>query len=313
MPEPNQDPHGKKDDAARHRLQPMDRNRELFPLRRAYELTRCFLYWVPVSSFPLPQAQRGWLMRFMDLLVESLNAELGLQPEVFLQMKTLYPTLMDQFLNAQDEMGPMIGLLRKPGAPIPKPPGEEEVMAMSRATLTTMKPPDVAKYLPDYCYRFLERAERKQRELFFGHGGLTMIFLKPDDKPKPKPLPFPPKLKEHPDFKPIFQQSDPDKQFAKMLAIMDGFQAKSKEVFGRGLEKEPVYKGLVFILPLLQAADFFSQPADDVKQWFDVFDVFFCESPADRGMLLAMKPDFETQLVALIRQTTQEVGPYVER
>lgn len=175
------------------RPSPIDRSRELRPWRRAYDLTGCALYWMPVASFPVPVGQKQWLMSFFDGLNTVLGEQIGLRPEVFLQFKLLQPDLMDPFLKNMKEFYPHMGLSRRPGTAIPEFPNQDAIMAMSKEILGKWKLPDATKFMPDYCYWFLQKRERRQRELFLGHGGLTVIYLKPDPNSKPPQLGFSPR------------------------------------------------------------------------------------------------------------------------
>jgi len=291
-----------------HRLTPIDRERERLPWRRAGELTRCFLYWIPVNSFPAPVGQRGWLLEFFQRLSSSLKDSQGMREEVFFQFKSFYD-LRKPFLNHQQEFYPLIGLSRRPNTALPEPPSFEEINAMGRKILETGQVPDATQYMPDYCYWFAKKMATKQRELFLGHAALTIIFLKPDpnaDAPElPPQLQF---LKKRPEL----AQAGFEGMLATACALQDSFLAKSKFLFGAGLEDEPQFKGLMYILPLLQASDFFSQPDEEAKKWFQLFDVYVNESPADKGILMAFKEDFEEQLVGILKKMKDEGLVYPE-
>lgn len=300
----------------RHRLVPVDRSAELYPWRRAQELTRCFLYWLPVTGFPIQEEQRGWLMQFLDRWTDSMKAQFGLRPEVFLQYKTIHPHLMNPLLNNMMELIPIMGLGRKPDGRLPAFPPPKEIQRMTQTMFDTLKGgeplplPDAKKYIPDYSYWFVDKSQRRQRELFFGHGGLTMTFLKPDPKTVPPPLSFSPALQKK---MPALQMFDVAKANANAASLADSFQVKSKEFFGAGLEGEPQMKGIPFILPILDSADFFTAPAEWIKNCFQLFDVYFRESPADQGILLAFESDMEDHLIQLLNKMKDEKLFYPER
>jgi hypothetical protein len=63
----------------RKRLGPIDRKPGLSPWRRAWSLTHCFLYWMPVSGFPLHPSERVWLMAFLDRLIALLSTHFDLR------------------------------------------------------------------------------------------------------------------------------------------------------------------------------------------------------------------------------------------
>jgi hypothetical protein len=287
------------------RLSPATKRDILRPWKKAAAITECNLYWLPVSSFPVSVAQRQWLLAFFDRFSEVLELEFGLRLEVFLQMKT-FLAVREKFLETAGEFGPLMGLSRRPGAPLPALPTEKDLELMKNGR----KQFDMNEYSPDYCYWFVYKAGRRQREEFLGYAGLTMVFLKPDEKSKPPTLPFSAKFRSN--YK-IFQLVDVDKFFAGAFAMADSFLAKSKALFGKGLENSPQYQGLQFVLPLLTTKDFFEQPPDSCHQWFDVFDLYINESASDKGLLMATKLDIEAQLAAILKQMTEDGLLYPER
>jgi len=96
------------------------------------------------------------------------------------------------------------------------------------------------------------------------------------------------------------------------FALKDGFQAQSKQLFGAGLEDNPQYPGIPFILPLLQASDFFGQPEPESAKWFQLFDLYVRESPEDTGVLLASKTDFDDPLIQLLEKMRADGFTYPE-
>ena len=299
-------------DKGQRRLTPMDRSADLLPWRRASQLTRCFLYWIPVNAFPIPSTQRDWLMEFFTRWTELMK-QLGLRSEVFLQYKIVYPDLMKPLLNNMMELIPVMGLGRKPGAPLPEFPSPAEVEQMTKKMFDTLQQgkdvdlPDATQYMPDYSYWFLDKSEKQQRQLFFGHGGLSVTFLKPDPNTSPPPLPFTAAQRQK-----IPELQHVEKNFARANSLKDGFLAKSKEFFGGGLEEEPQMKGIPFVLPLLDSADFFSQPAEVVEKCFQLFAVYVRESPADKGVLLAFHDDLEENLIGLLKGMKDQKLTYPE-
>ncbi len=283
------------------RLAPLENQTR--PWRRAKQMTQCSLYWAPVHSFPVSLEQRQWFLKFFDQLIALLGQE-GLGPEIFLQLKTIQPALNDAFHGSALDFLPIAGLGRRPAGALPAKLTEDDVKKMQAGK----KKFEMDEYLGDYCYWFLNKAERKQRELFFGHGGMTMIFVKPDKKTQPPAFRIPTAISSHP----FFQQVDLSRMMACSASMTDGFTAKSKELFGKGLESLPQYRGLLFILPLLASKDFFSEGAE-VPKWFELCDVYVNESPADNGILLAAKNDIEEQIVGIVKQMRDQGMEYPER
>jgi hypothetical protein len=294
---------------------PANRHKELLPWRRAEGLERCFLYWLPVNSFPMPDGQREWLMLFLDRWVALMKSQFGLRPELFLQYKTIHPHLVNPLLNNMMDFIPVMGLGRKPGAPLPEMPSTDQIQATTKKMFDALRQqqpipmPDASRHLPDYSYWFVGKAERQQRDLFFGFGGMTLTFLKPDPKTVPRPLPISSNLRKR---IPMLQLVDIDQLMSKVASLSDGFLDKSKGLFAAGLEKEPQTKGLPFILPMMDAGDFFSQPQEVIQQCFELFEVYFRESPVDKGVLLAFAAEMEPSLVALLKEMREQDLMYPE-
>jgi hypothetical protein len=288
------------------RLTPLDRNRELRPWQRAAQLTRCFLYWMPVNGFPIPADQRLWILQFFSRLSDLLTKKHQLRAEVFVKFKVIYPGLLNTFLKNSREYHPMLGLGRKPGAQLPAIPTVEDLQPL----IEGREKFDFGKYTGDYCYWFVNKFEKRQREDFFGHGATLTLFLKPDPATVAPKLPFTPELRKKSE---VLRRFDPDPLIAKAFALKDGFLSQSKQLFGVGLEHEPQYKGLLFVLPLLGTQDFFGQPAEEAEKWFQVFDVYINESPTDNGIVMAFKSDIEEDLVALLQEIRDEGFNYPGR
>jgi len=286
------------------RLTPVDRDAELAPWRGARELTRCSLYWMPVSGFPIGLVQRTWLLRFLERLASVLSDRFELRREIFLQFKTV-PEIMDPFLRNAQEFQPILGLSRRPGAAITRVPDPATLKRMVEENGEVK----FNEITPDYCYWFLRKSGAKQLEAFWGHGGISAIFTKPDPTTAPPPLPISAAFRKK--WKGI-EESGLDGLWEAAFALKDGFQAKSKDLFGIGLEHEPQYPGLPFILPLLQSSDFFNQLEQESAKWFQLFDIYLRESPEDSGILLASKTDLDDTLVELLAKMRADGFTYPE-
>jgi hypothetical protein len=269
----------------------------LWPWHKAEALTRCSLYWLPALNFPAPTRQRQWMMLFFDRLAALLTGRFGLRPEVFVQFNKLRAPLSETFAATATEFCPVCGIYRRPGEGIRAVPTEEE----SQEIASGRRPFDFPSLVPDYAWWFVDKQEKKQRDLFFGHGVMTILYLKPDEKTKPPEFSFPPGMRKHPLYQ-AFQANRMEELHARTFALQDGFQEKSKQLFGAGLEQDPQFRGLRFILPLLESRHFFEQPEEECRRWFELFDVYINESPADQGVLLATSLDMELDLIEMLAQ-----------
>jgi hypothetical protein len=282
------------------RLEPLPSADQLAPWRRANQLTSCFLYWAPVRAFPIPQEQCDWLVTFLLRWSDLCRKKLQLCPESFLQMKVIQPDLCDPFLKQSLDLSPVFGLSRKPAAPLPALPTQDEVDRMARGELKY----SFNAYVADYCYWFLNNDEKKILQ-FFGHGGLSIFYRKAGPPPNLPKVKLPKVMTEHP----LFQKINIEEKMASAARMTDPFLAKSKELFGVGLEDTPQYPGLMFIVPLLTSADFFQQ-ADEAKKWFELFEIYVNESRADQGVLFATKTDIEKEMAEVLQTFEQEGRKY---
>ena len=291
------------------RLSPVDRSRDLLPFRRATELKHCCLYWLPVGSFPAPDSQKNWQLEFFKRLARLAKDKWELRVETFFQYKSVID-INDAFQKTAMEFQPLLGLSRRPNAgPIPPMPTYEQLHDDPEAVLRGDKKIDINDYVADYCYWFVTKASEKQRESFLGRGGMTMLFLKPDPNTIPPEIYFSPHVRE---TNKAFQVMDVDSVIQGGFSLADEFLPKSKELFGEDLKEEPQIEGIKFILPLLHTSDFFSQPEEIHEKWFDLFDLYVNESPADKGLLLASKDDMDDDLIELLKEMRDEDLIYPE-
>lgn len=272
----------------------VDQATALLPWRRAHQLTRCFLYWIPASSFPMPAAQRDWLIEFLERFAKVLETKYGHRREVFLQFKTAMDD-RDQFQSLAPKFSPLLGLSRQPGDKIPDLPTKEDMMPVVRGE----KEFNLKDWIADYCYWFVCKKPIEQMKAWFGRGGVTIIFLKPDPKTVPVKLPFTQAFREK---NPVFKVIDVDALVAGAFAMKDDFLQKSKQLFGEALESNPQYPGILFILPLLRTAHLFEQPEEYCEKCFQLFDIYVNESSADKGILLAFKNDYEEALIGVLEE-----------
>jgi hypothetical protein len=275
------------------RLTPIDRSQEILPWRRAEGMTHCFLAWMPLSAFPARASEREWLLRFTTLLSGHLKKEHQLEPHVFLEFKTAN-TVNDEFLRHSRKFMPLAGLGRHPGTQMPAMPSDRDYQELMEGKREFR----VQDYIADYCYWFLVQSTERQCELFQGLGGMSIAYWKPDPKAQPPVFKIPAQYQNHE----LFQEFDVQAMAAGGCAMRDGFLAKSKKVVGAGLNNSVQLETIAFMLPLLNAAEVFGLPEKELKAYFELFDVYLRESPADGGLVLASKHDLEEMLIAVLKQ-----------
>jgi hypothetical protein len=286
-----------------------ERRKWLRPWRKAEELTRCQLFWLP-ADFPAPSQQRQWILAFLDAFSETVQKKFSLEPQTFIQMRTIYPHLQNDFIKTAMEFNPLFGLGRRPMSKVPELPDMRYVEDLQKGRRSFA----FGDGLADYCYWFIGRQERPQRRLFLGFGGLTIMFTKKDPNTVPPPGPsIPPGVRRSPIFESVLKQWEPERGLQTAYALKGAFLAKSKEHFGRGLEEDPQYPGLLYVLPLLSSSDFFDQKDDDANHWFDVFNIYVNESAGDNGILLASKEDCEEDIAGIVETLRRQGMRYPEQ
>ena len=301
MDEQSKTPSGKPGE----RLTPLDRSRELLPLRRAVEMRRCCLYWVP-ASFPIPAGQRQWWLQFLDRLAKLADSRLGLRAETFLQVKpAAEEPLSSLVLNNMEEFLPMSGLSRRPGSTPPAPDLKKDVEDLQAGR----KKYNIDDYVTDFVYWFVDKSGAKQREALFGHGAMSILFLKPDPQTKPPEIPNIRAVRENPGF----QGKDLNRMAAQAYSLKDGWLAKSRVLIGADLAEHPHYRKIPFMIPLLGSRDFFARTEEEVKKWFELFDIYLGESPGDKGIVMASSIDFEKDLLELLQEMREAGLSYPER
>ncbi len=249
-------------------------------------------------------------MQFCSRFSEAIAAKRGTKPQLFLQMKVIHPNLRDIFIKTAREFSPIIGLSRNPFVPLPALPDEKYAEALRKGEIEY----DHKAIQPNYCYWFLYAEELRQRELFFGHGGLTTLYIKPDEENKPPEIKIPARAYKNPMLRPLLEQNKDKLQRVTdgAFALQSPFLKQSKQLLGEDLKEDPQYPGLLFIIPLLSSQLFFRATDEDFKKWFSLFDFYLHESPEDKGILLATAHDIEQELADMLEQMKEEGLSYPE-
>ena len=276
------------------------------PWTRAWNLDACQLYWLPVSSFPIGQLQRRWLLAFTERLLQQLGTAHDLLPQVFLKMSVVMPNYRDAFVNNAASYKPLFGLGRHPGRALPPLPDENYAKDLQKGRITY--DPDAVR--PDYAYWLSGGDRNEQLQLFLGSAGTTTLLLPPPPK-APEVRSFRLEAIHDPAMRQLAQSVDFKGKMQDLHAIDAPFFQQSKEMFAADLKEDPQYRGLLFALPLLGAEDFFAATPDSLQQWFDLMPVYLRESPEDRGVMLATAKDIEADLEAVLKGMEEEGQRYL--
>ena len=272
---------------------------EFLPWVEAHSLEGTHLFWLPVDVFPMPHDQRSWLLAFLARWSQRMESDLDLRGELFFQYKAIDYQLANEFNRYVLRCPPLLGLSRRPGASLPTFPDPEEM----KRVLSNGEPFDSKNWVADFCYWFTYKQPEEQRRLFAGLGGMTTLFLPKDPNTKAPRLPFTPKFRQ---AFPALQRVDADAWWGSTYAMKDAFLAQSKAIFGAGLENEPMYEGVVYILPVLESGHFFAASAQERTRWVSLFDVYVQESVKDQGVLLAFQNDLRPLLLDVLQALASE-------
>ena len=237
-------------------------------------------------------------MGFLDRWAEVVKSKYQLRIEQFLNARVLHPALVHAFVDASRDMKPLPGFgwrsIARSTAVTP-----EKLKALEDGS----KKFEFSEYMEDQCFWFPDKTEKKQRELFLGHGGLTILYMKPDPKTEPPAMhPIVSKFASSSALKELTASFDIERITGIAYAFRDSFLPKSKEMFLAIDPSDARIQKAPFIVPLLNSRDFFGRPAEECDAWFQLFDMYVTESPEDRGILLAAKPDIEEDLIAVLRE-----------
>lgn len=305
----------------------------LLPWRWAESMRSCSLFWIPVKLGSIPDGQKEWLLEFFSRLSAHLSESSGLQGEYFMQMQVVDEdeSLRKSFLNAVTKESPILGRCWLPRGKQPIPASDQEVELLANKK----KAFHPYEYTQPQAWWFLSRNAEGLRERYLGYGGFTAFFLKPDQEeelvaappamnvpmiiPKflrndpglkmlladfnpQKPNQMPGFLRNHRAMKPMFSTFEVDTVREKNRALMSPFRELSKSIFGAGLPRDLEYEGILFVLPRLASQDFFMHTDQQIRRWFEVFDVYVNESPEDEGIILACKDNMAPVVASIVSE-----------
>ncbi len=271
----------------RKRLEPVT----IAPFHRAQAITTASVYWIGGFTFPMPFRVRQWFLAFLTKLKAELTKR-GLRQENFLRFKVVARHETERFLATSREYKPLAGYALPPGGGTVKAPTSEDIeKAIQNGGFK------LEDWIGDYTYWFLRKHDERQQQDFFGMGGMILLWLEPDSATVPPELDMPEVAQAY------LAESGTDMAgtLQELYSLQDGFLEKSKQRFGSAMRDDPSFEGLPFVLPYLEAKHFTAASPETLSSWFEVFDGYLIESPADAGVLLAFKdPSFDEVLCAAL-------------
>ncbi|HVW76484.1 MAG TPA: hypothetical protein VHB45_02650 [Alloacidobacterium sp.] len=318
-------------------------SKALLPWRWAESMRSCSLFWIPVSLGSIPGGQQEWLLEFFARLSAHLSEASGLQAEHFMQMQVVDEDerLRKMFMDGMMTESPMLGRCWFPRGKQPIPASDQEVELLATKK-KEFRPYD---YTHPQAWWFLSRNASALRERYLGHGGFTAFFIKQNTEEKLTTIPaaanmrmmipkflrndaglkllledFDPKrphripgfIKNHPAMKQVFSTLDADNLQQKGKTLGAPFRDQTKEIFGANIPRDLEYEGILFVLPKLASQDFFAHTDQQVRRWFEVFDVYINESPEDQGIILACKDNLTPLITTIVAEMRDKGYRYWE-
>lgn len=258
------------------------------PWRKAKNLFDCCLYWAPVTSFPLSAEQKHWLVSFLrEFEVRSLRTA-NLEPEHFLLAASVRSLEGHASRGGLENRMPVLGaarlIRRDAGNAVPEPEAvifhlPDGVVHCTSAILTLDKLP----------------AKASRIEFLAGFGGLVAVFhpLEPVASSSIG-LSVTEGMRQHiPLLANALSLFDVEQAASNLLGLKSQWLSRTKELFGEDLEADPAFSGIPFVLPLFESKDFLDQPSTERLKLLEAFPIYFRESPADGGVILAMQDVYE--------------------
>ena len=263
----------------------------LKPWRKAEQLVHVQLYWLPVRAFPYPSAERDWIFRFIEEFSRQIATLLQLEPEFMIRGSALAGQRQEQFAAAGRKHFPIAGLCRNPDEPIKRTPTLEDLKPVQRDE----KEFRMSDYTPEYCYWFAARRVPDALREFGGLGGASLVFHSPDPGGLPPDMPPIQAFAGDPHLGPDKLQS----YMSMVSALRASFLPRTKAVFGKGLESDPRFENIPFVLPRWNAAIYTGARPELVTEWLSVFPIQIIESSEDGGLLLASAHNLDDLLKSI--------------
>lgn len=279
-----------------------EKHGDYLPWRKAEALIGSALYWIPVSAFPCRIAEKQWLQQFVLAFDQEIKAALQCRVEVFVHRDAIYPDMTDSLLLHLQELNPVPGVMRVYGEPLRKAPPSREILQI----VAEGKMEKLMSLGSDIGWWFAKKNAAKQRELFFGLGGMVNVWLPPDPKTAPPPFPMPEKALKNP----AFAGMDIAGTIAVTYSLADSFLPNSLKTFAPELKADPQYQGYPFALALFKSEDIFSASGEQREEWLRLAPCYLMESRSDRGILLWGRVGIDAVLQRVLEALRQQKLEY---
>jgi hypothetical protein len=236
-------------------------------IERLSAITKGDVYLLPVSRFPLPEAELAYLQKLINSLVdEYLTPDSQTSLEVMIRQSCLYTGLLDAFVDNAPQWMPQQGLAIIPHKPPPHMPGRSEIESADPRLINQYGVEGVVD-IPEFVFQITDEAAKKRCcEAMSGHGALSIMLTK--------------------------------------LKTND-LQRKWKELFGSRVTDRH-FRSMPLFIPLLGVQSFQSATEDDLSSWFGTFELYIGESKEDQGIVIASRENLKGSLENIAKELPEQ-------
>jgi hypothetical protein len=235
---------------------------DIQPIQKIHELQACNVYLLPVSTYPLPQAEAQWARAFSEkLIVEVKKDKPNLRMEVIIRQGGIYTGLSDHFVDNASRWIPEQGLAIMPHRPPPHIPTQEEMENIDPRSLGAGDRPPVHDFIPEMIFRISDSGGREEAfRTMGGHSALHVFLTK---------------------------------------ASESDLKANWKEAFGATV-RERVFRAMQLFVPLFGVRSFSDVPEEKIISWMASFDLYIGESLEDNGLVIVSGNNIDNQVGAVL-------------
>lgn len=236
--------------------------RDIYPVQKFQLSTPQSIYLLPVSKFPLPPAELKGVSKFCESLISyAQNMMAGLQLEVVVKQKYLYPNLIDYFVDKALQWLPRQGVAVEPHKPPPHVPTKEEIEGIDIRSINLRSQRNI-DLGPELIFQICDPAGKEECYKSMLGGGAVNIFLS--------------RLKG------------------------EDLYGRWREIFGR-VVTDRTLRAMPFFAPLFGVKSFQSVPAGEIDIWFETFDLYVGESADDKGIIIAATENLDHVIANLVK------------
>ena len=288
------------DASPRKRLEPLPKG-SIEPFVRADTPEHLQAYWMSVDAWPPHHKSLQWIKQFLLIFIRRVSEEMPVVPLQFLQMATVAGDLRQHFIKTAMDTMPIMGVCSTPHKPLATVPSSEEIEKIKQGK-ASQPPPE--HFVQDYSYWLTRGSDEVQRSHYLGYGGMTILLASRDGQPKTAEPKVPAYVMQHPKMGALLNRFDLKDMVKTSDNMQHEFAPKSKKLYAKAFEDKPIYRGILFALPVWKTQHFLEEPVSDLEDLFSLCSVYIRESPEDKGVLIASGQDIYPILV----ETMKELG-----